>query len=269
MLETWRFPFGQPLEPVRASADERRPAFVLTDLPGALRVRWTGPPPWSSEVKALPVDNEPTPLWDGLDVDLCLARWKRAVAFDPDLHGDVRRPASSTFTGRRLDALVLEPLGLARADTWITCCVDRFALPWRSLRVFDRFDAALDPRWDPWSIPYHGGKRRLFWHAIDHHRGRLLRELETCQPELLITLGEVAYRVMCRLLDERPEGIWAAGYGGEIPVRIGGRAIVWRELPTLAAMRRADGERFRHDRWIAEQAGVPTTVGSPPWRSRR
>ena len=271
MLDSWRFPFGRPLEPVRASADEPRPVFVLTGLPGALRVRWTGPPPSSTEVRALPVDNEPTPLWDGVDVELRLARWKREVAFDPDLHGSVRRPATSTFTGRHLDNLVLDPLGSVRADTWITCCVDQFAMPWRSRRVFDRFDSSLDPRWEPWSIPFDRGKRRLRWHALEHHRARLLHEVDACRPELVVTLGDLAAWVFLRLLDERPapDDWFRAWYGGPLTVSVGGRRVVWRELAALGSMRRSDGHRGLHDRWIADQASVPTMVGSAGWRSRR
>jgi hypothetical protein len=239
--------------------------FVLTDMPGALQVRWTGPHPGSPTFAALPVDNEPLPLWDGEDATLRIHRWKREVAFDADLHGSVERPAADSFSGRHLAALVLEPLGLTRSDCWISHCIDEFALTFRRWRSLARFDPELDPRWEPWTIPTVRGKRWQTWWALDRHRERLVRELADCRPELVITLGDVAMKVMFRLVDDRPD-LWRSYYGGETTTSFHGRQMAWRDLPTLRAMRRSDGFRDQHRRWMAEPNGqqlVSPTIRVP------
>ncbi len=256
MNDPWAFPFGQPLRPVRPSANEPRPVFLLTGLPGSLQVRWTGPGATSSTVAALPVDNEPEPLWDGQDATERIEAWKRHVAFDPDFHGSVRRPAADTFGGRHLAALVLEPLGLTRSDCWITHCIDDFALSFRRWRSIGRFDPELDPRWAPWSIPLVRGRRWQTWWALDRHGDRLESELAKCRPELVITLGDVAMGVMLRLVDEQPD-LWRSYYGGETATRFRGRPMLWRELPALRAMRRSERHRDLHRRWMVDPNAEP------------
>lgn len=58
------FFFGQPVLPRRAVADGQRDVFVLGAYPSALHVEWTPPSP-HRPVRALAVDNEPEPFWNG------------------------------------------------------------------------------------------------------------------------------------------------------------------------------------------------------------
>src|SRR5919202_3164484 len=123
-----RFPFGQPVLPRIPSADGPRRLFVLGAYPSALHVAWNPPPLVAHldgyrSIRALAVDNERTPFWDGCDAPALIDGWKAAVNFDPSW-GTVHPPKLNGTTGTNLSERVLKPLGVAHHDAWITDCLD-------------------------------------------------------------------------------------------------------------------------------------------------
>jgi hypothetical protein len=61
-----QFPFGAPVLACGTEMPTRQfPVLVLGAYPSALHVRWVPPEGYGRAVAALPVDNEPTPFWDG------------------------------------------------------------------------------------------------------------------------------------------------------------------------------------------------------------
>src|SRR5438552_3616039 len=75
------FPFGQPVAPTRPSAVGPKRLFVLGAYPSALHVRWAPPAGQGRVVRALAVDNEPRPFWNGADQEERVLHWQRAVGW--------------------------------------------------------------------------------------------------------------------------------------------------------------------------------------------
>ena len=86
-----QFPFGAPVLPRPPSATGPRRVYLLGAYPSGLHVRWTPPAPLKP-VRALLVDNEPTPFWDGTGQDAHIAHWKDAVGWR-DAWGTAVAPA--------------------------------------------------------------------------------------------------------------------------------------------------------------------------------
>jgi len=94
-VATALFPFGQPLLPRPPSARERRPVYVLGAYPSGLHVQWKAPalPTLTRRtVRALLVDNEPTPFWSGDGQEDRVEEWRDRVQWQP-AWGEVSAPA--------------------------------------------------------------------------------------------------------------------------------------------------------------------------------
>jgi uracil-DNA glycosylase len=230
----WTFPFGRPMARRRPSAKSKRRVFVLGALPSALHIDWWSPA--RKRVKALPVDNEPAALWNGADEKAEIEAWKKVVGFRVGEWGEVETAGEMNGkAGRWLDAEVLAPLGVTREEACLSYCVDTyFADSTAGLAVRERYQpvagevalpqAQLPPR------PRDGGLVAL---AVEAHRERLLHELSVVVPELVITLGNVALRVL-RAITEAKGGLAKlhpdARYGVEQPLVLGKRQVVWLPL---------------------------------------
>jgi hypothetical protein len=204
------FPFGRPVEPCTPSADGPRPLFVLGAYPSALHIRWTGPPEPDAKrpvsIRALPVDNEPTPFWIGDDETEQIGKWKQRVDWTDEW--GVAEPVGhlNGSSGRWIDECVLQPLGHTRSEAHITDCLDTY-------RASDAVARAIEERFAPFCERHDLERSRLAAHpsesgivkeALDSHAARLRSELSTAQPELIVTLGNAALRVVCSLADGDP-----------------------------------------------------------------
>jgi uracil-DNA glycosylase len=230
----WTFPFGRPVQRRRPSAKSRRRVFVLGAYPGALHIAWWSPA--RKEVKALPVDNEPAAFWTGSDERTHIDEWKRAVGFRVGEWGEVETSDEvNGKAGRWLDDAVLSPLGVTRDEACLSYCVDTcFADAAVGFAVSDRYqpvaseaglpEARLPPR------PRDGALVAL---AVEAHRQRLLRELAMVVPEIVVTLGNAALRVL-RAITEAKGGLARlhpdASYGLEQPLTFGTRRAAWIAL---------------------------------------
>jgi hypothetical protein len=250
------FPFGQPVLPRRASADGPRRSFLLGAYPSALHVRWAPPPGPYRPIRAVPVDNEPEPFWNGADQHRRVERWRAEVGFDP-AWGTVE-PAGELngSSGRWVDRQVLEPLGLMREEVWITDCLTTYR---RSVPVHGRIQDTYNPFAGDVGLPI----ARLAEHPDEEHivaealaeRHRLLEELERARPEQIITLGRAALRVLERLVEvagERPRLELRAldGYGRPVGIRVGDRSAVWLALAHPGA---PPPYRTAHARWAGNR----------------
>src|SRR5688572_9595447 len=106
------FPFGRPVLPCRPLVDGQRNVFVLGAYPSALHVAWT--PPSASgarSIRALAVDNEPEPFWDGSDEADQIKVWKDAVDWLPSWGEVAPVEQLNGSSGTWLADKVLEPLG--------------------------------------------------------------------------------------------------------------------------------------------------------------
>jgi hypothetical protein len=271
-MPTFVFPFGAPVSACRPSADGPRRVFVLGAYPSALHVAWTLPRVRSPvaprdarrrRIAALAVDNEPEPFWTGADQAERIERWKAAIGFD-DAWGTIAPCGSLNGpSGAWVETKILAPLGARRPDAWITDCLDTYrASVGGAARILDTYAPFAEQNGLPAAnVEPHPGESDIVKAALVHHRERLLHEQEVAQPEIVVTLGNAALRVLRELAvveakDDpgkalRPD---AATYGRPRPVRLGSRTAEWVPLAHPAA---PAAYQQAHAGWVEErEAGV-------------
>jgi hypothetical protein len=158
-----RFPFGAPVLPRGTEVPDRAyPVLVLGAYPSALHVRWSPPAGYGRPVTALPVDNEPTPFWDG-------------------------------------DSAETQALFEHWCHQW------------------------FDPKW---------GENDIVTEALREEADRLTAQVQAADPELVVTLGNAAARVLATLGEQpdREAVLRADTYGQERQVTIASRTIPWQAL---------------------------------------
>lgn len=235
---TYVFPFGRPVRPCKPSASDPRPLFVLGAYPSALHIEWTPPKPFK-RIRAIAVDNEPGPFWNGEDEADRIEKWKRAVRFDPERMGVVR-PAGDLngSSGGWVDQNILEPLGAARGAAWISDALDTYRCSTAlAARIEDTYNPfAAQAKCPTASLPTHPSEKQIIDEALAKHRKRLLVELESCRPDRIVTLGNAALAVILELAP-RVSGAELRrlsatdGYGAPVTLQLGARRV---ELLPLA-----------------------------------
>ncbi len=217
--------------------------FVLGAYPSALHVAWTPPAP-RKRVQAIAVDNEPLPFWTGRDQATRIEEWKRAVRFDDARFGTVSAPPSLNGTsGIWVEQQVLAPLGIRPDEAWITDCLDTYRcskdLAARIDDTYNPFAKTVDLR--PAALATHPTEQQIITEAVAKHRERLLAELATSAPDLVITLGNAALAVIRELVslvagpDYRRLSPVVDVYGTKSKVLQGGREVEFLPLAHPAA----------------------------------
>lgn len=255
MNESQQYPFGNKVSARPPSADGPRPVFILGAYPSAMHARWI-PPEDSAlrQVKALPVADEPTPFWNGDDAAACVKAWITEHSFDPATHGTFApAPKFNGSSGQWVDTNVIDALACTRAETWITDCLDTYRLSSGARKALDdTYDCARARYgWPAWNLREHASEDEVARESLSWHTDRLRGELRACQPELVVSLGNAALRVLGKLLSAGPDRIEVAGYGTRLNVGLGGRAIEWLPLAHPAAPQRY---QEAHQGWIGRRA---------------
>jgi uracil-DNA glycosylase len=235
-----RFLFGQPVLPARPAADGPRRLFVLGAYPSALHVRWFGPD-GSCLIQAVAVDNEPEPFWTGSDEAERIERWLESVAFRAEW-GCVRPCGGLNGpSGDWVQANVLDALGVARDEAWITDCLDTYFESQAAARRLESDRVASVVR--ELSIPprrhaTHPSESQIVRFALQGHRDRLRAELDLARPECVVTLGNAALRVFGELVEVgggAMKKLSVDGFGSPVTARLDGRAVRWLPLAHPAA----------------------------------
>jgi hypothetical protein len=236
----YRFPFGQPVLPRKPSTRSPQPVFILGAYPSALHVKWMPPTPYKS-IRAIAVDNEPTPFWCGgkEEEQRLIADWRVRVGWKDcwgviEIAGDLNG-SSGVWVAEN----VLRPLKAPTA--WITDCLDTYrcsgGLAERIYNTYAPF--AVEHELPPAVLLKHPSETEIVDEAVALHRARLLAELATAKPELVVTLGNAALRVLNRLIEpvsrELIQKLAVAGYGQRFKVTIAGRCVECLPLAHPAA----------------------------------
>lgn len=246
-----RFPFGAPIEPRGVEVPGRSFAVVVIGAyPSAFHVRWTPPNGFGPAVAALPVDNEPTPFWDGNreEVQALFIRWSREW-FSPRW-GTATPARLNGPSGRDLEARWLRPLGYDRDSAFITDCLTTARASTGVMRrLEDRYKpvvAALNA--PPTELRPHPSERDIVVEALSDHSDRLRLQIERAAPALIITLGNAAARVLAGIssYSGRPELV-SGEYAHERHIEVADRTYRWRALIHPAA---PDVWQRRHQRWV-------------------
>lgn len=248
-----RYLFGRPVSPSKPSANGPRDIFVLGAYPSALHVAWHRQPR-KSIMRAVAVDNEPEPFWNGHNEAELVREWRADVSFRGEW-GEAR-PCErlNGSSGRWLDREVLIPLGAGRDSAWISDCLDLYhqsksaETKIRSNEVSGIISAlGIVP-------PNHLGhptEDQIVSRALKNERERLLRELTTAHPAVVVTLGNAALRVLIGLSEERDKSDMRLSadnsYGEVVRIRIADIDLEWRPLAHPAAPARYQAA---HAKWI-------------------
>ena len=229
----WTFPFGRPVLRRRPSAKSSRRVFVLGAFPSALHIAWWSPA--RKGIRALAVDNEPANFWTGADEKTHIDAWKRAVDFRVGAWGEVETADEvNGKAGRWLDDNVLAPLGVTRDEACLSYCLDTyFADAAAAFAVNERYQpVALEAGLPEAHLAPRLRDRALVELAVEVHRERLLHELSVVVPDVVVTLGNAALRVLRGITEATGGGKLHhdARYGVEQPLVIRNRKAVWLAL---------------------------------------
>lgn len=260
-----RFPFGQPVLPRAPSASAPRPVYVLGAYPSGLHVEWVAPAVPGVErqkVRALLVDNEPTPFWSGERETEYVADWLDRVQWSP-AWGQARPPTSGTNgpSGHWVERHILRPLGITRREACISDCLDTARLnASQAARVNDTYNPVAETLGLPLcTVPLvPAGERGIVSEAAEGHLDRIRQEISQATPELVITLGNAALRVL-GLLAKSPStslrALTGASYGEPLVADIGGHSVSWLPLVHPRSGERTPPWPDIHARW---EASAPT-----------
>lgn len=246
------FPFGRSVAACVPVASSRRPVFVLGAYPSALHIRWRPPSGHGRLVQALAVDNEPEPFWTGADEISRVEQWMSEVGWNAGW-GSVE-PVSQLNgpSGLWVEERILAPLGVARTDAWITDCLDTY-------RASVKMRAAVEDVYQPFAREFtlpeaelasHPSEAQIVGEAIGRHLDRLHGEIATAAPDVIVTLGNAALRVLRELLGDSaaPTKLSVPGYGTERSASINGGQLTWWPLAHPAA---PASYQAAHGDWIA------------------
>jgi uracil-DNA glycosylase len=230
-----QFPFGAPVLPCGTELPDRaHPVLVLGAYPSALHVRWTPPYGYGPAVAALPVDNEPTPFWDGDpgETQELFEAWHKQW-FDP-AWGKVTPAALNGASGRDLAVRWLQPLGYNREQAFITDCLPTARASIGVVtRLADRYAPVVTALGAPAAaLGPHPSENDIVTEAAAEHVDRLTAQLVAADPELVVTLGNAAARVLAALGGQPDQDavLGAETYGRERQVDIAGRTFRWQAL---------------------------------------
>lgn len=255
------FPFGRPVQPRPPSASGPRRVLILGAYPSALHVAWTPPAP-HCRIQAIAVDNEPEVFWNGADHEARIEAWKKAIKWDSERWGTISVAGGlNGSSGEWVDKNVLAPLGVDRADVWITDSLD-------SYRCSEGLAARIGDTYNPFAASIGLPQAVLFQHpsegdiireALHDHQPRLRREIETASPSVIVTLGNAALAVIRDLLPRSggadTRRLAASGdYGAVVKLRVGERDV---ELLPLAHPAAPPAYQDAHQAWCTSRRPDP------------
>lgn len=235
-----RYLFGQPVLAATPNANGPRKYFILGAYPSALHVGWYHPD-GECLIRAVAIDNEPEPFWNGCDEELHIDAWKKEISFKPSW--GIVKPCTvlNGSSGDWLDKNVLQVLNISRHDAWITDCLDTYhesdkaAGRLESEKVVSFITKQGIPQR---SLNPHPSENNIVESGLSYHRDRLLAELEKAHPACIITLGNAALRVLNGLVTSNKGHInklRTEAYGTPINIKIFGRDVEWYPLAHPAA----------------------------------
>lgn len=234
------FAFGAPVVPSRPSASGAREVYVLGAYPSGLHVSWTPPKLEGLElrtVRAMIVDNEPTPFWDGSNAQDHFDTWRDKVEWNPNW-GVAKLAASSSNgpSGKWVTDHIIKPLDIGREEVCISDCLDESRLnAGQAGRIANTYAPVAERLGLPKCTlrPVPSGESAMVSEAVDRHLDRLRFELRECSPAKIVTLGNAALRVTARVLeldDTAPSALNREAYGRALHVQFEGRTLEWLPL---------------------------------------
>lgn len=252
---TYCFPFGKPVLERIPEISEPRFAYILGAYPSALHVFWQPPDPFRA-IKAFAVDNEPDFFWNGLGEEQYIEFWKSRVGFTSSWGSVGEVGPLNGSSGIWVDQNVLQPLGISRQSAWISDCLTTYRT---SKGQSDRISNTYIPFAESLSLPgsnllHHPSENSIVEEALKTHKSRLQQEIDHANPDLIVTLGNAALRVLSQLvkpLTTFPTKLdaYIMEYGKPIEVKLSsGKGAVW--YPLVHPGQRASNYVRIHENWV-------------------
>jgi hypothetical protein len=246
--------FGKPVIPSKPRADGPRDIFVLGAYPSALHVRWQVPGR-ARAVQAVAVDSEPEPFWTGDDEDSQIDRWLGEISFHPSWGQVAPCGRLNGSSGAWVEEMILRPLHIDRSSAWITDCIDTYFESAKAAARMAEPEIVNAMMANGIPVPNHRAhpsENEIVREAIGVHSNRLRAELEAARPQIVVTLGNAALRVLAALggAGQRPRRLSPVGdlYGKPLGGGIEGLKFEW--LPLAHPASPAPYQRA-HQEWAA------------------
>ncbi|WP_159081700.1 hypothetical protein [Nocardioides sediminis] len=193
-------------------------------------------------------------FWDGSDADQRVERW-RAKYLDPNW-GEVSTATLNGPSGSWLTSNILDPLRDAGAgSTFITDCLTTYRLSGgAAARLRDTYDpmVKVTSGLPAASLRAHPSESQIVREALDQQSERIRGQIAAARPQLLVSLGNAASRVVAALSESDKSGkLEPDDYGRPRPVSISGTDVIWIALvhPATPAV-----WQERHRQWLVEGA---------------
>jgi uracil-DNA glycosylase len=213
------FPFGRPIIPVEQKERGRKDVFVLGVYASAVHARWIGPDR-KTRIRALAVASEPEIFWRGDGAGEIV----KSISVPPGA-GELKSAGEKYNgpSGRALDELFLDPLGLSRDDTWLCDIVPHSCMNTKQEKALENKyvhamkELGLPPfDWPP--VP-----KRL---SDEKRRAEIESEILESNAKVIITLGDKPLQWFARYYGARGRlgsyGSDFRSYGRLHPMRVGG-----------------------------------------------
>lgn len=213
------FPFGQPVLPVVQKDRSRKDLFVLGVYASAVHARWIGPDK-KTRIRALAVASETEIFWRGDGADEIISN------ISVPLGAGELKPAGEKYngpSGKALDGLFLDALGLSRENTWLCDIVPHSCMNTKQRKALedhylnDMEEMGL-PRFDWPPVP-----KEL---SDEQRRAEIESELKESNAKVIVTLGDQPLRWFATYYGARARlssyGTDFKSYGRLHPIRIGG-----------------------------------------------
>lgn len=254
-MDKYNFPFGQSLKKVEQKDRNSKKAFVLGVYASAVHARWVDKN-GKSKVSALAVASEPEIFWKGEDAEEIISK----INITSEL-GKLLVPKAKQLngpSGKVLDELFLNPLGLSRKDTWLCDLlpesrvnenqakaiskhytqeiINKYNLPQASIPIFDKKELNSSQR-----------------------RNEILQELEESKADTVILLGDLPIKWFLNYFDNGYSKLSQFGdskdsYGMEHPIVINNKT--YKVIPLChprqaGRLGRASAKWGKfHDNWV-------------------
>lgn len=259
-MNKYYFPFGEQLKKVEQKDKTPKKAFVLGVYASAVHAKWVDRN-GKQKVTALAVASEPDIFWTGENAEEIIS----SINIPKEL-GKLIVPTNKNLngpSGRALDKLFLEPLGLSRKTTWLCDLLPESRVnPKQRLAIDKHYSKTIITQFGlrPATIP-NFDKMEL---NSPKRREEILFELEQSEAETLILLGDLPIYWFLRFHDKRFKKLAHFGesnetYGNSIEVKINNRNynVIGLCHPRQADRLGSSSSKWGmlHDEWLKIQSG--------------
>lgn len=255
MNHKYQFPFGQYLKKVEQKDKSPKKIFVLGVYASAVHTRWVDKN-GKSKVSALAVASEPEIFWKGENAKEIISK----INIPSEL-GKLLVPKAKQLngpSGKVLDELFLNPLGLSRKDTWLCDLLPESRINENQAKAISKYytKEIIDKYNLPQPTIPDFDKKEL---NSSQRRNEILQELEDSKANTIILLGDLPIKWFLNYFDNRYSKLSQFGdtkesYGKEHPIVINNKTYMVIPLchPRQAGRLGRASKKWGkfHDNWV-------------------